>query len=78
MKMLFFRNYYFIENLQLKIKSSKDKRKKKRNCRLRERKKQNVRFSVVFFWHLKRLSVRLLRYMAKKHSGFYSKKSFTL
>ena len=39
MKTLFCRSYYFIENLQLKMESAKDQRKKKRNCRLRKKDK---------------------------------------
>ena len=75
---LFFRSHCFIENLQLKRKSAKEQRKKKRNCRLSENNK-----AFIFGWFSsyissKRLPMRLLRNMAKKHSGFWRKKSSNL
>ena len=41
---LFFQNYYFTENLRLKIKRAKEQCKKTRNCRLREQKAKHLFF----------------------------------
>ena len=76
MKMLFFRNYYFIENLQLKIKSSKDQRKKKRNCRLREKKKTKRSFFGGFLLTFKAIVSSFTALHSKKAQRFLQQEKF--
>ena len=75
---LVFRSHYFIENLQLKRKSTKEQRKKKRVVDYAKKTKRSFLGGFLLTFNQSDCPVRLLRNMAKKHSGFWSKKSFTL